>query len=194
MKKLKLAEIRQFLTEEQIESILSKELIHQKTEEILEKLSSYPTWTQEKRIYLYGNPGDNFNNNNWLYYRDRLRELQPRSLEINTNRLYTLPGLESFSELTEFYLGTKDPHHALHFDDTLISALFNQLFMLPKLKKIFIFFFTRDGGSADDHTRAVKKYHLKVKEVFPNAELGENGDYFPMIIHLNRAEKITACP
>ena len=191
MKRLTLDEIRQFLTDEQIEDIISAKLIHPRTEEVLEKLHDYPTWTEHRRIYLSGDPRDNFTNAHWFYYRDKLRELKPLGLEINTNRLNSLPGIESFDELIEFSLGKDDPHEALYFNDELLSTLFGQLFKLPKLEKICIFFFHTKGGSITAHKEIIEKYHLRVKEVFPNAELAEDGDYFPIIIQLNR-EKITA--
>jgi hypothetical protein len=188
MKNLKLAEIRQFLTEEQIESMLSKELIHPRTEEVLDNLATNSRWIEDRNLYIYGDPYDNFDNNNWLYYRGRLRDLKPKHLEINSNFLWALPGIELFSDLTDFSLGLKDPHEALYLKDDSLMILFNQLFQLPKLENICLSFFRAGGGSAADHSRVIEKLLLRVREIFPKAELDKDKDYFPMIIHLNRVE------
>lgn len=179
MKKISLSTIAEFLTIEKIEEILTHVLIHNDTESALKNLPESKRWLEDKEIWISSVSSDpQFSNENWLYYFDTFKELQPRKLSIHTTKLSQIPKIEEIISLREVFIGTSFPKNYQCFGIDETKDLLRTLIHIPKIQRISLgMFIVR--GSAADHMNAVQECLNYAKSYFPNCRLSKKDDYSP---------------
>jgi len=168
MKNITIEEAVKYLSNEEVEKILTGILKNWQIESRLsEGFKDIPDWEEKRRLYLSSYP-EQFTNQNWLYYFDQIKNLQPKILQIDSSAITNLKNIKEIESLEEVYFGNIPIDRNVSYipkEDVFIKLL-TQITYIPKIQRIG--FKCSYTGTFEDNRLAFIGLN-KIRQSFPNA-------------------------
>jgi hypothetical protein len=157
-----------YLTNEEVEKILTKILKNPQIDLYLrDGFKETHGWEEERRLYLSSYP-EKFTDQNWLYYFDRIKDLQPKILQLDSPSITNLQNIKEIESLEEVYFGNIPINRDLSYipNVDVFIKLLTQISYLPKIQRIG--FKCSYTGNFEDNRLAFIGLK-RIKQSFPNA-------------------------
>lgn len=176
MKTLTLTEILNYLSIEEVEDTMTKELTHESTENFLGNIDEEERWLQNREIYI-SNIYANFSKRNWIFYKKQFQKLNPKKLTIRSGSISCISGIETIVSLESVEIGDG---YQLRLREHEVRRMLEQCFKLPAIKHITFFIADKGSGSVADHKRyidricefvAIHKPHADIEKEYSKIEI-----------------------